>query len=193
MDSQTKASFGAIDGVERKEDEYGGGRRGIFLGLRVLAMLLTLTAAIVLGVDKQSTTVAIQLVDSLPPIIVPVEANWRYLSAFVFFVVSNAIACTYAAISLLLSISRKKGMALIITTVDLLMVALLFSGNGAAIAIGLMGYKGNSHVRWNKVCDVFGKFCNQVAVSAVLSLLGSIVFILLVILSAFRLHNKKFN
>lgn len=93
--------------------------------------------------------------------------------------------------SLLLSFSRKKRWLLVTLILDVLMVALLFSGNGATAAIGVLGYKGNSHVRWNRVCNVFGKFCNQVAAAVALSLLGSIVFILLVMLAALRLHNKS--
>ncbi|EEF45487.1 conserved hypothetical protein [Ricinus communis] len=191
MDSQNKNSVDAMDGIESRGMKERGGRTNSFLVLRVLAFVLTSTAAIVHGVNNQTETVPIQLTSSMPPLYVPVVAKWHYLSAFVFFVVSNAIACSYAAISVMLSFCGKKSMVPIILTLDLLMVALLFSSNGAATAIGVMGYKGNSHVKWNKVCNVFGKFCNQVAASVVLSLIGSIVFVLLVMLTAFRLHNKS--
>ncbi|KAL4386744.1 hypothetical protein GQ457_09G023140 [Hibiscus cannabinus] len=67
---------------------------------------------------------------------------------------------------------------------------MLFSANGAALAIGLMGYKGNSHVRWNKVCNVFDKFCDQVAVSIVLSLLGSLAFTALIVLTVLTFHKR---
>lgn len=70
------------------------------------------------------------------------------------------------------------------------MVALLFSGNGAATAIALMGYKGNSHVQWKEVCSVFGKFCDQGAVAIGLSQLGSLAFLLLVLMSALS-SNKR--
>lgn len=105
--------------------------------------------------------------------------------------VSNAIACSYAAISILLSLSGKKSSVLITIILDLLMVALLFSGIGAAGAIGLMGYKGNSHVRWKKVCNVYGRFCNQAVAAIALSFLGSVVFVLLITLAVLRLHKKS--
>lgn len=86
---------------------------------------------------------------------------------------------------------RKELLETLITILDTFMVALLFSGNGAAAATGLLGYNGNSHVRWNKVCDVFDKFCHQVAASILLSLLGSIAFLLLiVILPILRFHRR---
>ncbi|KAJ7980216.1 CASP-like protein [Quillaja saponaria] len=164
------------------------------LVMRLLALSLTLAAAIILGVDKQTKIVSLVVSPSLPPLDFPATAKWHYLSSFVFFVVSNAIACAYAALSLLISIANKggnKGLGMFIVILDTLMVALLFSSIGAAGGIGLMGYQGNSHVQWKKVCNVFGKFCNQVAASLVLSLLGAIAFVLLVVVATFRLHKKK--
>lgn len=78
-----------------------------------------------------------------------------------------------------------------IIILDTLMVALLFSGNGAASAVALVGLKGNYHVQWKEVCSVFGKFCDQVAAAIVVSQLGSLAFLLLVIMSNLSLLHKK--
>ncbi|KAI5650682.1 hypothetical protein M9H77_36687 [Catharanthus roseus] len=169
--------------------------RGSDVVLRFLAFALTLVAAIVLGVDKQSKVVSVSIVPSLPPINAFLTAKWHYLSAFVYFVAVNSIACAYAAISLLLVLANrghgKKGLiSLIIIILDLIMVALLFSAGGAALAVGLIGYQGNSHVQWNKVCNAFDKFCQQVAAAIVVSLFGSAVYLLLVLLAALNLHKK---
>ncbi|XP_060197811.1 CASP-like protein 1E1 [Lycium barbarum] len=163
-------------------------------GLRFLAFVLTLVAAIVLGVSKQTELVPVQLVPTLPPINVPAFAKWHHMSAFVYFVVVNAIACAYAAMSLVLSMANRakmNGLSLTIILLDLITVALLYSGVGAAAAVGLIGYKGNSHVRWNKVCNVFGKFCGQVAAAIGISLVGSILFLLLVLFAMLNLHKKR--
>ncbi|MCD9640720.1 hypothetical protein HAX54_026197 [Datura stramonium] len=163
-------------------------------GLRFLAFVLTLVAAIVLGVSKQNELVPVQLVPTLPPINVPASAKWLHMSAFVYFVVVNAIACAYAVMSLVLSLSnrgRTNGLSLTVTLLDLIVVALLYSGVGAAAAIGLIGYKGNSHVRWNKVCNVFVKFCGQVAAAIAISLVGSILFLLLVLFALLNLHKSR--
>ncbi|CAN1279202.1 CASP-like protein 1E1 [Linum perenne] len=42
---------------------------------------------------------------------------------------------------------------------DMLMVGLRLAGIRVA-AIPLLGKNGNSHVRWNKIGNVFGRFCN---------------------------------
>lgn len=111
-----------------------------------------------------------------------------------YFLVANAIACTYGAMSMLLGFlnrGKSKLLVTLITVLDALMVALLFSGNGAATAVGVIGFQGNSHVRWNKVCNVFDKFCHQVAASIILSLLGSVAFLLLVVLPILRFQRRN--
>lgn len=195
MESEYIGSNGGLEG-RAKEVEVAnkGSVRGSDVMLRFLAFALTLVAAIVVGVDKQTKLVSMTVASTLPPISVPVTAKWHYMSAFVYFVVANAVACAYAALSLLLVLATrgaKKGLGLMIITLDLVMVALLFSSGGAALAVGLIGYEGNSHVQWNKVCNVFGRFCNQVAGAVVVSLLGSAAFLLLVLLAAINLHKKQ--
>ncbi|QCD77012.1 hypothetical protein DEO72_LG1g634 [Vigna unguiculata] len=190
MEGQRKGSLNVMEGSEGNAKGWCGSVvRTCDLFLRLFAILLTLVASVVIGADKQTAIVPIKFVESMPPLYVPVAAKWHYLSAFVYFVGANAMACAYAALSLLLRLgNRRKGMETVITVFDTLMVALLFSSNGAAIAVGLLGLQGNSHVHWNKVCNIFGKFCDQVAASLFISLLGSITFLLLLLLpQLFRL------
>lgn len=85
----------------------------------------------------------------------------------------------------------KRGLAMTMIVTDLFMVALMFSSNGATGAIGLMGYEGNGRLHWGKVCDVFGKFCDQVAAALGLSFFGGIAFFFLVVMGASNLVNNK--
>ncbi|XP_020228006.1 CASP-like protein 1E2 [Cajanus cajan] len=182
---------------EHKSSSYGVTKAGSVsvcdLLMRLLALTLTLVAAIVIGLDKQTKVVPIKFIDSLPPLHVPLTAKWNQMSAILYFFVANAIACTYAALSLLVGVvnrGKSKGLWILIVVLDAFMVALLFSGNGAAAAAGVLGYKGNSHVHWNKVCNVFDKFCHQMAASIAFSLLGSLLFLLLLLLPVVRLHRR---
>ncbi|XP_021867311.2 CASP-like protein 1E1 [Spinacia oleracea] len=177
---------GGLDGTQRKEEKEGIKLSEIVL--RVLALLLTLIAAILLGLNKQTKIVPIKISPDLPAFDVPVSAKTSYVSAFVYFVVANSIACAFAAVTLALALSGKGIIRLMIIIVDLMMVALLFSSIGAAGAVGLIGSNGNSHLRWNKVCNVYAKFCHQVTASLALSLLAAIAFLFLVILTASKLH-----
>lgn len=79
MEDQGKAIFTGIEG--KKPPKTKGASCELIL--RLLAFILTLAAAIVIGIDKQTKIVPIKIVDSLPPFNVPVSAKWHYLSAFV--------------------------------------------------------------------------------------------------------------
>ncbi|KAF8084572.1 hypothetical protein N665_0711s0001 [Sinapis alba] len=181
-----------LNGMEMEKGKMeSGSKKGLELTMRVLALALTLTAATVLGVAKQTKVVSIKLIPTLPPLDVSTTAKASYLSAFVFNISANAIACGYTAFSIaILMVSkgrRSKGLIMAVLIGDLVMMALLFSGTGAAGAIGLMGVQGNKHVMWKKVCNVFGKFCHQTAASVAITLLAAIVFMVLVVLDAMKL------
>ncbi|KAK1351870.1 hypothetical protein POM88_053875 [Heracleum sosnowskyi] len=187
-----------VVGDEEKERDVGVEMkrkvRYTDLFIRLIALILSLAAAIILGLDKQTKVVPITLVSTLPPIKVLATAKYHYLSAFTYFVVANAIACSYGAVSLVLTLANKGskngGLAKAIIMLDLIMVAVLASAIGAAAAVGHIGHQGNKHVRWNKVCNVFGRFCNQVIVAVGVSLLGLLLFIFLVMLAVLNVHKK---
>ncbi|CAN6548171.1 unnamed protein product [Malus baccata var. baccata] len=187
---------GSNSGMEQQKEVKIANQRGGMCEpiLRILALVLTLTASIVLRVSKQTEIVTMKVIPTLPPIDIPATAKWRYLSAFVYLVVADVIACAYAAFSLVLLFAnrgKKNRLGLVVIVLDLTMVALLFSAIGSTGAIGLMGYQGNTHVQWNKVCNVFGKFCHQVVASAALSLLGSLAFFFLIVLAVLGLSRTS--
>ncbi|KAL4642819.1 CASP-like protein 1E1 [Castanea sativa] len=199
MENQNKVSMGTMDGLQNIEKEMKMANQRTAksreLLVRLLAFALTFVAAILFGINKQTKVVPVLITPTLP-LNVTVSAKWHYLSAFVYFVASNAIACSYAALSILLLFTSKGENNILLKMIiilDTLMVALLFSGNGAATAIALMGYKGNSHVQWKEVCSVFGKFCDQGAAAIGLSQLGSLAFLLLVLMSVLSSNKRSSN
>ncbi|KAB1670449.1 hypothetical protein ERO13_A02G046500v2 [Gossypium hirsutum] len=161
--------------------------------LRFMALLLTLAAAIIIGVNKQTKFFPVQLNPAFPPVEVAARVKWHYLSALVYSLVANITASSYAALSTLIVLATRNGeagFAQVITIFDATIVGLLFSANGAALAVGIIGYKGNSHLQWNKVCNVFDSFCDRVAISIVLSLVASFAFIALVALAVLSLQKR---
>jgi hypothetical protein len=56
---------------------------GCSVALRVFVLASTLVSAVVMGVDRQTSTIRITITDTLPPLEVPLTANWSYSSAFV--------------------------------------------------------------------------------------------------------------
>uniref|UniRef100_A0A803MB96 CASP-like protein n=1 Tax=Chenopodium quinoa TaxID=63459 RepID=A0A803MB96_CHEQI len=130
------------------------------LVLRVLALILTLAAAILLGLDKQTKIVPIKVFPNLPALNVPVMAKFSHVSAFVYSVVANSIASVFAAVSLALTLGSGKGGSrlMMILVLDLIMVSLLFSSIGGTSAVGVIGEGKSSvlHEASNSIHDLYG-------------------------------------
>ncbi|KAL1827408.1 hypothetical protein ACET3Z_005820 [Daucus carota] len=188
------------DHVIRQEENRNKGKINKMEGcemmiVRFMGVLLCLAAAVVAGVSEESSIISLAtLAPCLPPVDLSVTAKWHYLSSTVYLVVANAIACLYAAASLLLCFvtwrNKRYTTTFPLLILDLMMVALLFSANGAATAIGLVALHGNSHTHWHKLCYLFHKYCIYGAASIVVSTLGSLVFLCLVVLAALKLYRK---
>ncbi|XP_041020414.1 CASP-like protein 1E1 [Juglans microcarpa x Juglans regia] len=164
--------------------------------LRILGLAFTLVAAVLVGISKQTKTVPVTIAEGLPILHLPFTAKWHYMSAFMYFLVSNAIACSYAAGSVVYSRinaarSYKHNSAMVLSILDLIIMPLLFSANGEAAAIGIIGHDGNSHLQWRKICDVFDGYCHHIEAASVLSLIGSFTFLLLVLLAVLGVHKNS--
>ncbi|KAI3952913.1 hypothetical protein MKX01_028605 [Papaver californicum] len=185
-----------IDGTPTTNGSNRANKRSVATSdniLRFLAFATTLVAVIVMAVGKQTKTVPITLLPNLPPISIEAHAKWQYMSAFVFFMVINISACVYSALSLILAIGNQfgsKGLDLAVIILDLIILSLLFTANGAAAAVGVLGYRGNTHTQWKKVCHIFDSYCHHAAASIILSLVASLMFVLLLALAASRLHKR---
>lgn len=87
MESQCRPNVdGVHNGVESHvkvvEKPRSVGTSSEFV-LRILGLLLTLIAAVVAGVDKQTKIIPLTLIKTLPSLHVPVTAKWSDMSAFV--------------------------------------------------------------------------------------------------------------
>ncbi|CAK8544268.1 unnamed protein product [Lathyrus sativus] len=190
MGSQSKGSVDGVQSDVKVVENMETKKSGVYdLLLRVLCFLLTLTVTIIVAVDKETKAI------SYASFQFKATAKWEYMSASVFFLVTNAIGCSYAATTMVISTiarsSGNKNLLLMITILDLVISALHFSANGAAAAVGVLGQKGNSHVQWMKVCNVFDAYCRHMTAALVLSIIGSSVFLLLVAHSIFKLHYNR--
>ncbi|KAK1293105.1 hypothetical protein QJS10_CPB17g01438 [Acorus calamus] len=162
--------------------------------LRLIALVTTLVAVVIMGTAIETKTVPITVVPTLPPLPVALTAKWHYLSAFTYFIATHAIACSYLAFSLALLVANRasgaKSLAFALAVADVIVMGLMFTGNSATIAVGLIGFKGNSHVGWNKVCNVYKGYCNHIGAAALMSLIGSITVLLIVVLTIASLHKR---
>lgn len=71
-----------------------------------------------------------------------------------------------------------------------LLLGIVASAIGAAAGVAYIGLKGNSHVGWQKICNVYGDFCRHIGGSVAVALFGSVVLVLLILLSVYSLSKK---
>ncbi|KAF9621782.1 hypothetical protein IFM89_028220 [Coptis chinensis] len=191
-----------MDGIERTETGGIGvkvanpsmAEKTIFI-LRFLAIITSLVAIIVLAVSKQSKPVGYYYQDAfLPPIVVVATARWQYLSSLVFLMVANVLAFVYATISLTVSLAYQAGLKgfhkLTLTVLDLIIMALWFSASGAATDVAVLAYNGNSKAGWNKTCSAYGYICSLVISSIVVSMIGALIFLVLIVVTIVNLHKR---
>ncbi|CAL5337826.1 unnamed protein product [Camellia sinensis] len=151
--------------------------------LRFLLFAATVTAVVVMVTSKQTQPTS-------PP------AKFNHSPAFIYFVAALSVAGLYSIITSLLSVfgllkprcSSKLSFHFIIF--DVLMLGIVAAATGAAGAVAYLGLKGNSHLQWTKICNVYDKFCRHIGASVAVSLFASIILALLIILSAYSLSKK---
>ncbi|XP_076936004.1 CASP-like protein 1 [Bidens hawaiensis] len=167
--------------------------RGLLVdvALRVLLFATGLAAVIVMVTSKQT-----KMIPVAPGIAVPLDAEFNHSPAFIYFVAALSVACLYSIITCALSvlaliqggISTKMHFHFVMF--DALLLGIVAAATGAAGGVAYIGLKGNSHTRWNKICNTFGSFCFHFAASVLLSLISSITLLLLVWLSIILLFKK---
>ncbi|CAI9773322.1 unnamed protein product [Fraxinus pennsylvanica] len=163
--------------------------------LRLLAFFATLAAALVMALNKQKKTFVVATIGTTP-IQVTLTAKFRHTPAFVFFVIVNGIASLHNLLMLIVNlVGRKfdyKGLRpLVIAALDMMNVALVSGGVNAAAFMGQLGRDGNSHARWNKICDKFESYCDRGSGAMLASFIGLGLMIIVNIISIVKLRNHK--
>ncbi|KAL8121626.1 CASP-like protein 1 [Apium graveolens] len=159
--------------------------------LRVLLFLTSLTAVVVMVTSKQK-----ELVPFPPFGMVPNTSRFTDTPAFVYFVAALSTAGLYSIITTLLSISvlskpgYSKILAFYIVAMDVVMLAIVAAASGTAGGVAYIGLRGNSHSRWNKICNIYDTFCQHTAGAILVSLFAATLLILLILHSVFTMNRK---
>ncbi|CAD5333949.1 unnamed protein product [Arabidopsis thaliana] len=142
----------------------------ILLGLRLLALSATLSAAIVMGLNKETKTFVVGKVGNTP-IQATFTAKFDHTPAFVFFVVANAMVSFHNLLMIALQIFGGK---------------MEFTANAAAF-MAEVGKNGNKHARWDKICDRFATYCDHGAGALIAAFAGVILMLIISAASISRL------
>ncbi|KAJ7971606.1 CASP-like protein [Quillaja saponaria] len=121
------------------------------------------------------------------------EASYDDLPTFQFFVIAMAIVSGYLVLSLPFSIvgivrPNVVGPRLLLLILDTVALALANSSAAAAAAIVYLAHNGNSNTNWLAICQQFGDFCQQASGAVVGSFIAVVIFMVLIVLSAFALR-----
>ncbi|PON63623.1 Casparian strip membrane protein [Parasponia andersonii] len=164
------------------------------LMLRIASFLVTASATIVMALNKETKTLVVATIGS-NPVTATLTAKFQYDPAFVFFVVANGITSLHNLLMIVVDLFRHKfnerGICLVMIPIfDMLIVALAAAGDGAATFIAELGKNGNSHARWNKICDKFGPYCDRGGVALIASFIGLGLLLVITGLSIIKLQTK---
>ncbi|CAF2236445.1 hypothetical protein HID58_029561 [Brassica napus] len=163
----------------------------VLLALRILAFIATLAAAIVMGLNKETKTLVVATIGTVP-IKATLTAKFQDTPAFVFFVIANAMVSFHNLLMIALQIfSRKleyKGFRLLsVAILDMLNATLVSAAANAAVFIAELGKNGNKHAKWNKVCDRFSIYCDHGRGALIAAFSGVILMLLVSAVSISRL------
>ncbi|XP_057971306.1 CASP-like protein 1B1 [Malania oleifera] len=163
--------------------------------LRLLAFLATATATVVMALNKETKTFVVATVGN-SPITATITAKFQDTPANVYFVIANGMASFHNLLMLGVHFYGYKldyrGIRFVaIAILDMTTVALISGGTSAAAFMAEVGKNGNSHARWDKICDKFESFCNRASGALLASFIGTALLITITVISIITVHKQK--
>ncbi|THU48528.1 hypothetical protein C4D60_Mb09t27200 [Musa balbisiana] len=152
-------------------------------GLRLLLFASAVSGLVVMVTSKQTKLIPVTVAPS-SQIFVIRDAKFQHSPAFIII----TMLVSFFSIA---SPSPSPKTLFLLILFDTLMAGVMASATGNAGSVAYIGLKGNSHVNWNKICNMYGKFCRHVGSSTAVSLVASIVLVLLVVLSSYSLYRRS--
>ncbi|KAL9240868.1 hypothetical protein vseg_015040 [Gypsophila vaccaria] len=163
------------------------------VALRFLLLAACIVAVVLMGTSKQTAMIP---VPGVPGLTVPIPAKFSNSPAFIYFLVALSTAGLYSIVTLITSLSfiSKPNIPpkifLILALHDVLILGVVAAATGTAGGVAYIGLKGNSHVNWGKICNVYDKFCRYLGTSIFFSLFAAVLLVILVILNTLSLYKR---
>ncbi|WCJ28161.1 CASP-like protein 2B1 [Euphorbia peplus] len=122
-------------------------------------------------------------------------ARYTDMKALVFLVVANGIAAAYSLLQVVRcvvcmvrgSVLFSKPLAWLIFVADQVMAYLVVAAAASAAQSAALAKFGQDDLQWMKICNMYEKFCNQIAEGIAAALLVSISMVAVSCISAFSL------
>ncbi|KAH7660580.1 Casparian strip membrane protein [Dioscorea alata] len=162
------------------------------VALRCLILVLGILVASLVATDTQ-----VKKIFSIEK-----KAKFTEMKALVFLVIANGIAAGYSLIQAIRcvvsavkgSVLFSKPLAWVIFSCDQVLAYVCLAAVAAAVQSAVLGEFGQTELEWMSICNMYGKFCNQVGEGIVGALVVSISMVSISCLSAFnlfRLYGKN--
>ncbi|XP_076910665.1 CASP-like protein 1 isoform X1 [Bidens hawaiensis] len=161
-------------------------QRKVDVILRALMFVFSLVGVVVMVSSKQSERIPVS-----PVMMIRVDAKFTHSASFTYYVSAFSVLGLYSMITGYLSYSALKkqeristGQLLQLLLLDTFLLGITASATGAGGGVAYEALKGNPHIHWMKICNIFDKFCDHLAASGVMAVLASSMLILLIWTSA---------
>ncbi|CAL5079848.1 unnamed protein product [Urochloa decumbens] len=192
----TTAESGGKDAAAAPAPPRAGGFPGADLALRLLLFASTLAGLVVLATAKQTVLFPVTLPQLPQVIFVSMPAKFKDSPALIYLLVALCVTCFYSLLTALGSLKLISGSStpktlFLLLLLDVFYAAVMALATGSGGGVAWIGLKGNSHTRWNKICDSYGKFCRHIGAAVFLGLVASIVLVLLAALNAYSLYRRS--
>jgi len=128
------------------------------------------------------------------------RARWNDVAGFKWFLLANAIVCTYAilaAIASLLGVCTRKGplsitpLAWATFLADFLLANALMSAAAVATTIAWIGSKGELNGLWEAQCGIVKGFCHRIGGALIATYAAWVFLALSTIVAASALHKLR--
>ncbi|KAI7746352.1 hypothetical protein M8C21_030603 [Ambrosia artemisiifolia] len=160
--------------------------------LRAVVFAAGAAAVAVMLTSKQSKMIHIS-----PTMAIPLDANWNQSPAYIYYVAAYSTACLYSIITGVSSVLtlKKRGdvstkMQFHLAILDSMLLSIVSTAVGAALAVAYIGLRGNPHSFWKEICNAYGSFCHHLSASITMAIIATSALLLLVWLSYYRLLKK---
>ncbi|XP_031132170.1 CASP-like protein 1B2 [Ipomoea triloba] len=167
------------------------------LVVRVLALFGTVSATVVMAMNKEKKTIVVATIGTTP-IQATLTAKFQHTPAFVFFVIANGLGSLHNLLMLVTEVIgpkydfKFKGIRLLLVALlDTVNVALVSGGMSAAAFMGQLGRDGNSHARWSRICDKFNTFCDHGTGAIIASFIALLLMIITTLITLIKLRNHS--
>ncbi|KAK1439717.1 hypothetical protein QVD17_05537 [Tagetes erecta] len=119
--------------------------------------------------------------------------SYSNITAFRFLVQVNGILAGYSLLSAAFTaVPRPMTMprAWTFFLLDQVSTYLILAAGAVATEVAFLAYKGDVAVTWSEACGTYGHFCRQATTSIIITFLVVICYILLSLISSYRLFSK---